>query len=639
MRSRSYAYKKSPKPNQVSKGCPRSLHHTMHADMPDLLFSFFRGKHQYSALPPGSVFRYFILKPGRGNDKLECSLRSDSLDNPPAYEAVSYVWGSPVRNQTILCDGRVLKITQSLSNVLKRLRLETEPRSLWADSICINQEDVKEKGNQVGLMARIYCSGKQALICLGDDDKGHAKAAAGLIQDINTRILNTCKKNDGPWALFPYLGQDDAAFSDTRWESIAVLCQCAWFCRGWVVQEAALAPKSLIMWGQCEINWAELMRVDAWANFRAPSCTQAYDVGTCGLHTHNYFFRNQNEARFFWEDEDSPVVRALNTLESARDLELTDPRDRIYAFLGLMSTHDDASDTALRLQPNYDQNFLDVYNDFAVEYIHKKRSVELLDYVQHNQETLDANLPSWIPRWDLRRRSKLFLPFWKALTDRDFFTHRPYITDATLSVRAVILDPIIYVSEMFSSDVTLDDIANVWKAVVQTSAATPYPPLGRLHAFIETLHGNPLLISAEGARRSQAAFLLQLHQRTGAEEAIDTQYWKTIAEGGDKTSYHSICRLSLDGKRMFLTRRGYFGHADFVSLDDQCGTIFGCKMPCVLRSAGRKKLYQLLGGAYIAGATPQIIREEFRGFELLGRAESKDWAADRTLYEDDITLC
>ncbi|KAM3506496.1 hypothetical protein MY11210_007537 [Beauveria gryllotalpidicola] len=588
-----------------------------------------RANYQYSGLPRGPVFRYLILKPGRGNDVLECSLRSQSLDDPPDYEAISYVWGPSVRDHTILCDGGHLKITQSLSNVLKRLRLESKARALWADSICINQEDVKEKGQQVALMAQIYGSSKQTLIYLGDDDKGHGNSAVELIEDVNTRILQTCKRNNEPWALFPPLDRHDPILSDTRWSSIAALYSSTWFGRGWVVQEAALASKSLAIWGKYEIHWAKLMRFDVWATFLAPSCVQTYEFGIAGLFSHNYFCRNQHEASFFWQSEARlPVVRVLNTLESARVLGLTDPRDRIYAFLGLVSMDAEGSDSAWKLQPNYEQDFLQVYKDFAVEYVVKKRSVELLDYVQHTEHTLDAGLPSWTPRWDtqLEGRSRLHFPYEPALTDRGSAIHRPSVAGTKLHVRAVVLDSVVYVSDVFGPHISLDDIAKVWDACVRIDAPTPYPPLCRLHAFIETLLGNPLLTNAEDARRSQAAYLLQLHQRTDEVEAIDTRYWEATAQGGDEHSYHSSLQWSLNGKRIFLTRRGYFGHAYAVAQGDQCGIVFGCKAPCILRSATGDNSYQLLGGAHITGAAPQIIQGKFQGFVMLGGMSSKDWA-------------
>ena len=182
----------------------------------EFLTSYFRGNYQYSALPPGPVFRYLILKPGQGNEALQCSLRICSPDEALEYEAISYVWGLPTRNQIVICDDRILKITQSLASALKRMRLRSQPRALWADSICINQVDKKEKGQQVALMANIYRGAKRTLIDLGGDEEGHARAAFELVEEVNSRIEKTCKRINGPWALFPYLSPEDPVLTDTR---------------------------------------------------------------------------------------------------------------------------------------------------------------------------------------------------------------------------------------------------------------------------------------------------------------------------------------------------------------------------------------------------------------------------------------
>lgn len=607
------------------------------------LFSLFRREYQYSALPQGSVFRYLVLKPGQGDDTLECSIHIHTLDEPPDYEAVSYVWGPPTQNQIILCDGQVLKITQSLSNVLKRLRLRSEPRALWADSICINQKDLNEKGHQVVRMAQIYRSAKRTLICLGDEQDMHAKAAVELIEEINERIVRACRRNDEPWAIFPYLDPEDPILSNTRWKSLSLLYNSAWFSRGWTVQEAALSQQSLAIWGQYEVEWAKLMRVDVWANWRAPCCAQTYNVRSPALHWHLYFHQYQHEARFFWEEKHLPTIGLLTILESARPLVLSDPRDRLYAFLGLpISNEEDGLGTILKLQPRYDQEFLDVYKSFAIYYIQEKQEVGLLDYVQHTQQTLDTTLPSWIPRWDIELEggSRLYFPLWQTLTDRISSVHIPLVTGTELGVRAVILDSIIYVSEVMRlPKMTLDDISNIWKAVAQIDIPTPYPPARRLHAFTETLYGDILPVNVETFQRSQAAYLLELHRRTSEGEAVEYHYWEEIAEGGHMSIYQSLIQLLLRGKRLFLTQRGYFGVAyDVVRGGDQCGIIFGCKTPSVLRHTGTINRYRLLGGAYITGSTLQNDQGKFQRFTLLGRKESKDWI-EWEVQEDNIILC
>ncbi|RYP19404.1 hypothetical protein DL765_003377 [Monosporascus sp. GIB2] len=558
--------------------------------MMDFLTYFFRGKYQYPALPPGPFFRYLMLHPGQGNKALECSLRICLLDEAPDYEAISY----------------------------------------------------KEKGQQVALMAKIYRRAKRTLIYLGEDKEGHGKAAVELVGEINRRIEKTCKNIDMPWTLFPYLNPEDPILSDTRWKSVAALYSSPWFGRGWVVQEAGLAQECLTIWGQHEIGWAKLMRVDVWTVWYAPSCIQTYDLGIPSLHWQSYFARHQNEARFFWK-KDVPIMKLLNTLESARVLGLTDARDRIYAFLELLTSDDEeGSETGLRLHPNYEQDFLGIYQDFAMQHIRTKRKVELLDYVQHTKITLDTELPSWIPRWDLSLNagSRLYLPFWQALTNRSSSVHNPSMAGTKLSVRAVVLDSVVYVSEVLRPlHMTLDDIAQIWKAVAQFDVATPYPPLCRLLAFVEILYGDVFEGDLQTLRRAQAAYLLDIHRKTGELEAIDSQYWKETAKGGDMNSYHTFIQTTFCGKRMFLTQRGYLGTAYAVVREgDRCGIIFGCKAPSILRNTEAENRYRLLGGAYIAGTTLLIDRERFRGFTMLGRKESKDWT-EWDVEEDDILLC
>lgn len=598
--------------------------------------------YQYCALPQGPFFRYLLLNPGQRNEPLECSIHNHSLDQSLDYEAISYVWGPPIRNKALICDGQILKITQSLSNVLKRLRLRSEPRALWADSISINQEDLQEKGREVALMARIYQGAKRTLICLGDEGNGHAETAFELIEEINTRIVKICKRNDKPWVLFPHLDPEDPILRDTRWKSMTALYSNSWFGRGWTVQEAALAHEGLVIWGQHEIGWAKLMRVDVWATWRASSCVQTYDVGAPALHWYKYFSRHQNEARFFWETKDSPTLRLLETLESARVLGLTDPRDRIYAFLELLISDDEEGpETDLKLQPTYELDFLDLYKDFAMEHIRRKRKVELLDYVQHTQQTLNTELPSWVPRWDIRLEAgcRLYLSLWQALTDRSCSVHSPSMTETSLRVRGIVLDSIIYVSEVLRPpQMTLDDIAKVWKALVRIDAPNPYPPFCRLCAFIATLSGDILQGDLDTFHSSQAAYLLEIHQKSGELEAIDDQYWKKTAEGGNMNSFQSLIHWLLCGKKIFLTQRGYFGAAyDVVHEGDRCGIMFGCKTPSILRHTAAKNSYRLLGGAYIVGKSLQITQEKFRGFTLLGRKESKDWT-EWNVPEDDIVL-
>jgi len=77
---------------------------------------------------------------GTAADKeIRCELRHVSLDDEVSYEALSYVWRTPIkaREITVSNDGdRKLRVTENLYSALTRLRQDTFARDLWIDQLC-----------------------------------------------------------------------------------------------------------------------------------------------------------------------------------------------------------------------------------------------------------------------------------------------------------------------------------------------------------------------------------------------------------------------------------------------------------------------------------------------------------------------
>jgi hypothetical protein len=69
----------------------------------------------------------------------------------------------------IICDGRRLDIGQNLFNALSTLRdvASQELKSFWVDATCINQQDTKERGQQVARMAGIYRNADSVIVLTG----------------------------------------------------------------------------------------------------------------------------------------------------------------------------------------------------------------------------------------------------------------------------------------------------------------------------------------------------------------------------------------------------------------------------------------------------------------------------------------
>src|SRR6266487_6571970 len=74
-------------------------------------------------------------------------LRSHSQQSQ-SNEALSYAWGNSDRTHLIWAPGRLF-IEKNLHSALQHLPLPDRARTLWADAICINQDSVPERNQQV----------------------------------------------------------------------------------------------------------------------------------------------------------------------------------------------------------------------------------------------------------------------------------------------------------------------------------------------------------------------------------------------------------------------------------------------------------------------------------------------------------
>ncbi|KAL2197096.1 heterokaryon incompatibility protein-domain-containing protein [Corynascus similis CBS 632.67] len=194
--------------------------------------------YKYESLPDGPFIRYLILHPASADtDPLACTLRTTHIDETPHFEAISYVWGVPVKNQPLICNGKVSYITANLRDALRQVRLPDRSRTLWADSICINQEDSQEQGHQISLMGRIYGESSCTLVCLGTASRAHAPIVADLLADVNRMVHLIFEQEDFSWApnSFPFPEKGHPLVSHPGWTSFGVLLQHPWFRRGWVV--------------------------------------------------------------------------------------------------------------------------------------------------------------------------------------------------------------------------------------------------------------------------------------------------------------------------------------------------------------------------------------------------------------------
>lgn len=145
-----------------------------------------KANYHYRALQTSTSFRILSLLPGEPDDEICIKLHNADWDKLPSYEAISYAWGNPNAKVQIRCDDSFLEVTPNLLDGLRQMRYRQASRYLWADAICINQEDIPERGHQVSNMLKIYQNASRLLVWLGVDELGHAKLASETINELTT---------------------------------------------------------------------------------------------------------------------------------------------------------------------------------------------------------------------------------------------------------------------------------------------------------------------------------------------------------------------------------------------------------------------------------------------------------------------
>ena len=354
---------------------------------------------EYQPLPDARHFRVLTLEPGNADSPLDCKLKLVSVENArqSEYEALSYAWGN---NDTlkpfISCHGKCLRLTSNLRSALCHIRSEKEVTNLWVDQICINQEDVVERSQQVSLMSSIYSNAKRVIIWLGDADSTSHQA----MTFVPVLYYNMClhfesqgtgffknkpndKQLDGTEFIFP-------GIESSLWTALRQLLKREWFQRVWVAQEAIANSETIVCCGKDKIAWSILTNM---LHLLDTQTHAAQLLTTAGQASDSISFLKT--LRTFASGTSDPCSQDLLTVIKAFSEQLsTDPRDRVFAVLGFVQDFKGVS-----LAPNYALDVKDVFLDLACQCLKNGYGLEMLHYANMTDDGTKRELPSWVPDW------------------------------------------------------------------------------------------------------------------------------------------------------------------------------------------------------------------------------------------------
>jgi hypothetical protein len=504
----------------------------------------------------------------------------------PGFEAASYTWGltktvsvvEVMNDEPASTTTSTLDVGENLRTMLIHLRKPEITRSLWVDAICINQEDLVERGQQVKEMRKVYTFSSRVIVWLGESSEDSALALRTLVF-IGKQVEFTadnyiipapgCAMRD--WFEFrrPFDIEPQA------WKAIAHLIKRPYFKRLWIVQEIQMANRhSIVQCGGEEISWYHMRR-------GLLRCAMA----TTGQHQFSpaesdSLFHVRNISTSLGADD----IAALFVL--AQGSECTDSRDRVFAILGLLP-----QSLAQRIVPQYSSTVHEVYMQAFLASVDATQRLSLLELADSHSSA--ENRPSWLP--GLAHHTRVMYP---GFASGPSAAQAAFDSPGELHVSGVFCDAVAAVQPAGANDV---------------DAVYQYIQHSQLHAAQSCAYISPEEVTdacswtaSEGYLRDRWASLTHLPGLSDARNLFSR-----IA-GGDSLKlsethvfWYEQLLADIERKIMFVTTSGRIGCGhNGVQSGDKFYVLLGYAHAVLLRPVQfvtGVNSYKLVGSAYVDG--------------------------------------
>jgi hypothetical protein len=172
---------------------------------------------------------------------LACEIKHHTFEEADAigYWALSYVWGDRNNLSTIKTPTGSLRVTHNLHNAPGHLRDVADSPLVWADALCVNQNDVPERSYQVSLMGSIYSRASRVFVWLGNEAREENPfVTLEKLRDAALAMRESFKNSNGVEDLSTQgiLADKVNGLSPIEVGSLAWLLSREWFRRKWVIQ-------------------------------------------------------------------------------------------------------------------------------------------------------------------------------------------------------------------------------------------------------------------------------------------------------------------------------------------------------------------------------------------------------------------
>ena len=478
-------------------------------------------------------------------------------------------------------------------------------------------------------MRKIYKSAVNVIIWLGDEADESSKAIK-LIPRVSENVPSRIDA-DGVRRGEIHSG------TPREWRALKALLSRPWFGRMWILQELGVASSATVFCGNNSISWQE---VSDMIDHLHTTGLWLILFGSLGYKSSVLAYgRLRSLLSIRNEISKHGTISSINALWASRDFDATDPRDKIYALIGLCVDDDQST------QPDYTKDIQDVYRETALAILFRQdpriRANSSLRFHEHpvmgflceaeRTENIYA-LPSWVPDWRARQYESLW-----AMTSKNGYKAagtsktKLALTDDPnrISLAAKIGDAVHLVSSIApGAEDNLDpsqrdDLSNrvpqsYWINESSSLAATCQryqDDASRDRAFGSTLIGNKAVEigtysqTQQGEENANYAlfywhfrqFLFKLCPNGIVNGAGNSQLRLVLSPHMEGyKSFESAYRQVTEGRRFFTSLGGYMGIGPpgMRSGDSIC-VFLGGNVPWVVRQEAHE--YKLIGECYVHG--------------------------------------
>ncbi|MCJ1366779.1 hypothetical protein MMC16_005909 [Acarospora aff. strigata] len=564
------------------------------------------------------------------DDGISMRLEQHNVSRAPKYVALSYVWGrGPYRKgrsssatYSIRVDGEAFPVQENLHDALSYLawRIRELDCLLWVDSICVNQEDLVERSEQVLLMRHIYENAHAVYGWLSlPFDERETALAAQLMRKFNELLHDGLQaNNDDIHAASVTISDKDLDIfphPDTEchkaWMGISEMLNQAYWRRTWIYQEAT-GPTTTKFW--CGNHWFNKVHLSAAVYI-------AYLFGT-----------SADFDEYFKQSVAFGPVSALNLLrrldgtfytgtslvellQAFRQTLCTDPRDKVFAPRNLAH---DVSPTDL--VPNYTKTIQETYCDVVrFSLSQPEHGLEILGCVAHpvpnsthtEQDWDGPELPSWMPDWRVRT---IAVPFYKIMGNSGnrlpssyrpaghHVSHGGQIDGSQLKFSGVRVDRINQLSSHWHGENALNNAeVQSWACLVPSGI---YSHTGETFdkAFRRTVVAD---MQTGGRARGNSIDWEVLHSRNDGISPSESKL---------KSDLSLALRHACYGRRFCWTEKGYMGIVPAATQDgDEICVLYGGLVLYALRKLPSGQ-HSFVGECYVHGLMDgETLRDGVQG--------------------------